>query len=76
MKEFYKNKKVLITGHTGFKGAWLGQLLCELGASVTGVALRPHTKPNLFKSIKLKYRVKTYFADICDYQKLDRIFKK
>jgi CDP-glucose 4,6-dehydratase len=45
---FWRNRRVLLTGHTGFKGAWLGLWLEKLGAQVTGVALPPHTDPNLF----------------------------
>ena len=42
---FYKNKKVLITGHTGFKGSWLCRMLLDLGADVTGYSLEPPTDP-------------------------------
>lgn len=45
---FYKGKKVLVTGHTGFKGSWLCRLLLKLGAEVTGYALEPPTQPDLF----------------------------
>ena len=47
--DFYKGKRVLITGHTGFKGAWLCQMLINAGAEVTGYALNPPTKPSLFE---------------------------
>ena len=47
--EFYKGKKVLITGHTGFKGSWLCKILVKAGAEVTGYSLNPPTKPNLFE---------------------------
>ncbi len=47
--DFYKGKRVLITGHTGFKGAWLCQMLINAGAEVTGYALNPPTKPSLLK---------------------------
>ena len=46
--QFYKNKRVLITGHTGFKGSWLCQILIGVGASVTGYSLEPPTSPSLF----------------------------
>ena len=45
---FYNGKKVLVTGHTGFKGSWLCQLLAKAGAKVIGYALQPPTDPNLF----------------------------
>jgi CDP-glucose 4,6-dehydratase len=48
-KDFWKDKQVLVTGHTGFKGAWLSLWLHELGAQVIGYALKPPTKPNLFE---------------------------
>lgn len=47
--EFYKDKKVLVTGHTGFKGAWLSRILVQAGASVTGYSLEAPTNPNLFR---------------------------
>lgn len=46
---FYKGKKVLITGHTGFKGSWLCRILVGAGAQVTGYSLTPPTEPNLFQ---------------------------
>ena len=45
---FYKNKKVLITGHTGFKGSWMSMVLIRLGAKVSGYALLPGATENLF----------------------------
>ena len=53
---FYKGKKVLVTGHTGFKGSWLCRLLLKLGAEVTGYALEPPTQPYLFSFIKTKIK--------------------
>lgn len=76
MKNFYKNKKVLITGHTGFKGAWLAEILINWGADVIGVSLPPNTSPNLFDVLKLSERIKkNYFCDIRDYNKMLEIFK-
>ena len=48
MLDFYKGKKVLVTGHTGFKGSWLCRILVNAGAEVTGYSLDPPTSPNLF----------------------------
>ena len=46
---FYKNKKVLVTGHTGFKGSWLCKILIGVGANVVGYSLEPPTNPSLFE---------------------------
>lgn len=66
---FYKNKKVFITGHTGFKGAYLCETLLLLGAKVYGYALKPKN-PSLFKLIKLDKRINNTYGDIRDYKKL------
>ena len=56
---FWKNKKVFITGHTGFKGSWLTLVLHSLGAKIVGYALDPISKPNFFDDLKLgKYLIK------------------
>ena len=76
MKNFYKNKKVLITGHSGFKGSWLSQVLLNLGADVVGISLVPESKPSLFSILKIKNKVKNYFADIRDFEKIKKILEK
>ena len=50
---FWKNKKVLITGHTGFKGSWLSVWLIKKGAKVGGISLKPNTTPSLFNELAL-----------------------
>lgn len=72
--DFYKDKRVLITGHTGFKGAWLSQILLNFGAVVSGVSLRPATTPNLFGVLSIEDRVKNHFIDIRDYAALKEAF--
>lgn len=72
---WYKNKKVLITGHTGFKGAWLSYLLVKAGAQVIGVSLTPPTKPNLFSILNLDAKMESEICDIRNYNRLDEIFK-
>ena len=57
-KKFWKNKKVLITGHTGFKGSWLTLILSELGAKIFGYALNPISKPNFFDDLNLSKYLK------------------
>ncbi len=69
-KEFWKDKKVFITGHTGFKGSWLSIWLTESGANVTGYSLPPSTTPSMFKSLMLEEKVNTIFGDIRDYENL------
>ncbi len=74
MKEFYKNKKVLVTGHTGFKGSWLCKCLLHLGANVVGISLDPPTNPNLFELTNLKNNIKSIICDIRDLEQLKNIF--
>jgi CDP-glucose 4,6-dehydratase len=74
MKGFYKNKKVLITGHTGFKGAWLTQILLNWGANVVGMSLAPNTEPNFFTILDLEKKTKNYFSDIRDLEATKKIF--
>ena len=57
LMKFYKGKKVLVTGHTGFKGAWLSKILLEAGAEVTGYSLEPNTEPSLFKILNLENKL-------------------
>ncbi len=76
-KKFWTNKKVFITGHTGFKGSWLSIFLTHLGAEVTGYSLSPLTKPSLFKLANIQKLIKkSIIADIRDYNKLHREIKK
>ncbi len=73
LKEFYKNKKILITGHTGFKGSWLSQILLNLGVGVVGYALEPNTQPALFDILGLAKNLEHHIGDIRDYQNLKKI---
>ena len=68
--DFYKGRKVLITGHTGFKGSWLSILLTWLGADVYGYALKPHTNPSLYELAKVDQLVSSTIGDIRDYNLL------
>ena len=72
---FYKGKKVLVTGHTGFKGAWLCRLLLGLGAEVTGYALKPPTDPELFGLLDLEKNMRSVTGDIRDLSKLTGVLK-
>ena len=73
MKEFYRNKKVLITGHTGFKGAWLSKILINFGADVLGYALESKTNPSLFDFLNIENEMKSVIGDIKDYNKLNTV---
>ena len=76
-KKFWKNKKVFITGHTGFKGSWLTLFLNHLGADVTGYSLPPNTRPSLFNLARIKNVVKkSVIADIRDYKRLQNELDK
>ena len=76
IKEFYKNKKVLITGHTGFKGSWLSLWLNLLGAEVLGYSLKPNTIPSMFQELKIEKRMaKSVIGDILDFKKLSKTFE-
>jgi len=70
---FWKNKKVLITGHSGFKGSWLSLVLTTLGAKVFGISLAPETKPALFNQIKLPKKIEfSFFIDINNRSDLNK----
>lgn len=74
---FWRGKRVLLTGHTGFKGAWLAQWLSTMGAHVTGVALAPCTEPNLFELAKVSECVQSHhITDIRDAQKIAAIVQQ
>lgn len=75
-RDIYKNKEVLITGHTGFKGSWLSLWLTELGAKVIGYSLEPPTEPNLFESIGLEDKITHIIGDVRDEEHLTSIVEK
>lgn len=70
----YKNKKVLVTGHTGFKGAWLTQWLLQIGADVIGYALETTNNTRLFELLDLKSQITHYPHSINDLQQLKKVF--
>lgn len=72
---FYKNKKVLVTGHTGFKGTWLCKILNNFGAVVIGYSLNPSTEPNLFKLTGIEKNIISIIGDIRDFNKLKDVFE-
>ena len=70
---FWKNRRVLITGHTGFKGAWLSLWLQHMKAQVCGMALAPNTNPNLFSLANVADNMESHFVDIRDFEKAQKI---
>ncbi|HLM59624.1 MAG TPA: CDP-glucose 4,6-dehydratase [Pyrinomonadaceae bacterium] len=72
MKEFWNGKRVLITGHTGFKGSWLAFWLKMLGADVCGYALAPETQPNLFENLQLESKIESVAGDVRDSEKFEK----
>ena len=73
---FYKGKKVLVTGHTGFKGTWLCRILINAGAQVTGYSLNPPTEPNLFSMADVESRMNSVIGDIRDLDHLKKVFEQ
>ncbi|WP_119328675.1 CDP-glucose 4,6-dehydratase [Cysteiniphilum halobium] len=65
-KAFWKSKKILVTGHTGFKGTWMSLWLNSSGAKVYGYALEPNTEPSLFKLLRMDNRIDHFIGDIRD----------
>lgn len=74
IKDFYKDKRVFITGHTGFKGSWLCKMLINAGADVTGYSLEPPTNPSLFKIAAIANGMHSIIGDIRDYAALKKAF--
>lgn len=75
--DFYKGKKILVTGHTGFKGGWLCAWLKKLGADVIGFSLPPAVdRPSLFDAAHIKEGMTSLFGDIRDLDQLHRVFKQ
>ena len=71
-QNIFKNKKVLITGHTGFKGSWLTFLLNRLGDKVMGISDHTKTNPSLYEVLKLKSTINDLRIDICNYTKISK----
>lgn len=68
----YRNKKVFITGHTGFKGSWLSIWLQTLGAKVCGYSLKPNTNPSMYRELDIENKIeKSIIGNILDYEKLE-----
>ena len=74
--DFWKGKRVFVTGHTGFKGSWLCKILTNAGAQVTGYSLEPPTHPNLFSISGLEGKINSVIGDVRDYDSLKKAFDK
>ena len=76
LPEFYRGKKVLVTGHTGFKGGWLAIWLKLMGAEVTGFALPAETQPNLFSAAEVDSGINSVLGDIRDLAAVHKLFQQ
>ena len=75
-KNIYNGKKVLITGHTGFKGSWLSTWLVYLGANVIGISKDIPTKPSMFEELGLVNNMQHHSEDIRNFDALNKIIKQ
>ena len=73
--EFYRGKRVFVTGHTGFKGSWLCRMLINAGAVITGYSLLPSMEPNLFSMADIEDKITSVIGDIRDKEKLRQAFE-
>ncbi len=76
LRSFYQGRRVLMTGHTGFKGGWLCRILTDLGAEVTGYGLEPPTEPSLFEAARLGETFCSVTGDVRDLPGLRRVFEE
>lgn len=72
VENFWKNKKIFLTGHTGFKGSWMSLWLLKAGANLTGYSLGLPTQPSLFKELDIAQDMNSIFADVRDLEKLKK----
>ncbi|OUU30385.1 MAG: CDP-glucose 4,6-dehydratase [Candidatus Endolissoclinum sp. TMED37] len=72
-RNIFKNKKVIVTGHTGFKGSWLSLWLNNLGANVIGISNDIPTRPSFYKALNLNKKIKDYKVDVTDLKKINKI---
>lgn len=75
LKRFYSDRTVLVTGHTGFKGSWLCEILVKLGAKVIGYSLPSPTNPNLYSMLNLDSKITSVIGDVREYEKIRSVIK-
>lgn len=73
--DFYKGKRIFLTGHTGFKGSWMCRILANAGAVVTGYSLEAPTEPSLFQIANIEDDIHSVIGDIRDYASLKKAFE-
>lgn len=76
LPDYYKGKRVLVTGHTGFKGTWLCKILSLFGAEVTGYALKPPAAPSLFEISGISDKINSIEGDVRDFPHLKSVFEQ
>ena len=64
LEKFFKNKKIIITGHTGFKGSWLALWLLKYNSKIVGISLKKNRKNLFYKSLEIEKKIKSYYFDI------------
>ncbi|MDZ4170961.1 MAG: GDP-mannose 4,6-dehydratase, partial [Methanobacteriaceae archaeon] len=74
-KNYFKGKKVLITGHTGFKGSWLTTWLLNLGSQVIGYSQKPPSNPSMFEILELGKKINHIHGDILDFNHLKNVIE-
>lgn len=74
--EFYRGKKVLVTGHTGFKGSWMCRVLLNMGAKVTGYSLGVPAEPCLFRLLHMEDQIESVEGDVRDLEHLKQVFDR
>ena len=71
-----KDKKIFVTGHTGFTGSWACLWLQKIGSEILGYSLPSHTSPSLFKSLHLDKNVNSIYGDVCNYELIKESISK
>ena len=74
LDDFYRGRRVFVTGHTGFKGSWLCKVLANAGAQVTGYSLEPPSNPSLFEIANIAGDIRSVIGDIRDQASLKKAF--